>query len=62
MFRTVLEAQAAKQDAVAAVAIAGRGKVPFQGKATDLQRRSSEGFAQERLELDGLDNVNSCTQ
>ena len=52
--QAVLGARAAKQDPVAAAAAAGRGKVLFQGKVTDLQRSTTEGFAQGRMELIGL--------
>jgi DUF917 family protein len=53
--RAVVEAQRAGADPIGAVCRAAHGRVLFQGKVTDVDRRVERGYNFGRLRLDGLD-------
>jgi DUF917 family protein len=53
--RAVLDARAAKQDPVEAVLSVERGAVLFTGKITDVERKTTQGFARGRIALVGGD-------
>jgi len=51
--RTVLTARAAKRDVVRAVVEAENGRVLFEGKISDVRRRTAEGFTRGDLHMEG---------
>ena len=53
--RTVVDARARKADPVAAVLESEDGRLLFQGKVVDVDRRATEGFLRGSARLEGLD-------
>ena len=54
--RAIREANAAKQDAIAAILEVTNGVLIFRGKIVDVQRRTSRGWALGECILDGMDS------
>lgn len=53
--RAMQAARARRDDPVAAVIAAGRGRLLFRGKVRDVERRATGGFLEGTARLDGLD-------
>ncbi len=53
--RAIREANAAKQDAIAAIVEVTNGVVIFRGKIVDVQRRTSRGWALGEAVLEGME-------
>jgi DUF917 family protein len=53
--RTVMEARATKRDPISAVLEREAGKMLMRGKITDVDRRTTQGFARGTLTLEGFD-------
>jgi DUF917 family protein len=59
--RAVREAQRAHGDPIAAILAVEPGKVLFQGKVSDVERRATEGFLRGRTRLEGSGDWRGAT-
>jgi DUF917 family protein len=59
--RTVREARAAKEDAIAAVMEVTGGFRIFRGKIVDIQRRTETGFARGEATIEGIDEYSGSS-
>lgn len=62
MGEAVLKARASNSEPSDAVAALGNGKVLFRGKITDVERRTTQGFAKGKLKLSAFGNANDTME